>query len=127
MVVKEKLMDQYCINENYTIHEAMAAIDSSHTRCVLVLSDEQKVVGVVSQGDIVRALVAGTSLYANISNIMNRSFIYLQEPNIDKALKVVLKKHISLLPILDDEYHLIDVITVNDIFSYLSDNWGKDE
>ncbi len=42
----------------------------------------------------------------------------MSEKNIEKAYKIF-KKRITLVPIINKEFKLTDVITIDDIFSYL--------
>ena len=48
--------------------------------------DSDKVIGVVSQGDILRALSAGQNLYTPVNQIIRNSFLHLYEKDLEKAL-----------------------------------------
>ncbi|MDD2972497.1 MAG: CBS domain-containing protein [Lachnospiraceae bacterium] len=112
-------MEKYCVSENYTIKEVLAQFESANDRVAIVLNGNKKVVGVVSQGDIIRALSAGMSIYEKVSQIIQSSFLHLYEKNMEKAYEIFKKKKISLLPIIDKNGYLSDVITNSDIYIYL--------
>lgn len=111
-------MDKYCVNKEYTIKETIDKIDATHDRAALVVNNDNKVIGIVSQGDIIRALSAGKSLYARIDSIIQNSFLYLSRRDMKKACDIFKKKKITLLPIIDNEYNLVDVVTLEDIYNY---------
>lgn len=112
-------LSKYCISENYNIVEAIAAIENCKERNILVLNESSKLVGVLSQGDILKAILKGIDMYANVTQIYSKSFIYLNERNIAKAIKIVKNKNINLIPVIDDNFEIIDVITINDILIHL--------
>lgn len=112
---------KYCVYENYTIKEVLERFESSNDRVAIVVNDSDKVIGVVSQGDILRALSAGQSLFVQVSQIIRGSFLHLYEKNLEEAYQIFKKKKISLLPVIDRENQLTDVITLGDIFDYLEE------
>lgn len=112
-------MNKYCVLKSYTIKETIDKIDSAHDRVALVLNDEEKIIGVVSQGDIIRALSSGKNLYSRIDGIIQSSFLYLNERNMEKAYSIFRKKKITLLPIVNDDFKLKSVVTLSDIYDYL--------
>ena len=65
-------MEQYVIRESYTLREAMESFEENHERVILVENEKGKLIGTVSQGDIIRALVAGINLYAQVKQIVKR-------------------------------------------------------
>lgn len=112
---------KYCISENYTIYEAIAIIEQSKERNVFVVNVQNKIIGVLSQGDVLKAILDGVGMHVKITKIYNKSFIYLKEKDIDKALKFVKNKNISLVPVINDYFELIDIITINDMINYLEE------
>lgn len=112
-------MEKHCIHLDYTIKETIERINSNNNRIAIVLNENNKVVGVISQGDIIRALSGGTGLYARIDCIVKPNFIYLKKKDLPEAYKYFKKYKITLLPVLDEEFHLVDVITLDDVFEYL--------
>jgi CBS domain-containing protein len=115
----KKNIAQYCIPESATIIDAIERIDQNNMRTIFVLNDCGKVVGVVSQGDILRAIMHGSSLYIPISQIMTTSFAFLLNKDIPKAVKIFKTKYFSLIPILSKTSKLADVILFTDLISIL--------
>lgn len=114
-------MNKYCIHQNYTLKETIERIDAGQDRVAIVLNDADKVIGVVSQGDIIRALCAGKNIFARVDSIIRTSFLYLTNCDYEDAYKLFKKKKITLLPIIDSNYSLKSVITLEDIFNYLEE------
>lgn len=112
-------LDRYCVGEQYTIKEVLEQFESYNNRVAIVTSESNKVIGVVSQGDILRALSAGRNLYTPVNQIIRSSYLHLYEKDMDKAYPIFKKKQISLLPIIDHNNELIDFITIEDIYEYL--------
>lgn len=114
-------MTKYCVGLDYTIKEAIECVDANKERVVLVLDKESKVIGVLSQGDIIRALSAGKTLYTRVEAIIRPSFLYMNDRNMDEAYRFFKKMRITLMPIVDEEFKLKDIIRVDDIYNYLEE------
>lgn len=112
-------LDRYCVGERYTIKEVLEQFESYNNRVAIVTTASNKVIGVVSQGDILRALSAGRNLYTPVNQIIRNSFLHLYEKDLEKAYPIFKKKQISLLPIINHRNELIDFITIDDIYEYL--------
>ncbi len=119
LLMEDEIMDKYCIGLDYTIKEAIERIDANKNRVVIVINNDFKVVGVVSQGDIIRALCSGKNLYTRVGAIIRSNFFYMNEKDLGKAYELFKKIKITLMPIVDDSFHLIDVITMDDIYKYM--------
>jgi CBS domain-containing protein len=102
-------LDKYKINHDSLIEQAIEMIEVNHARCVIVVSQFNKVVGVISEGDVLRALLKGVNLKSSVRNILNPSFKYLLEKDDEKIL-MLFRKGITLIPILNDQNELVDVV-----------------
>lgn len=67
------------IEENLTIKDAMALIDKNSQNVVFVVDRNNKMVGIVTDGDLRRALLAGSELDNRLSLIMNKNYQWLPE------------------------------------------------
>lgn len=114
-------LSKYVVYDSFTIQEVIETFKNNSERVTIVLNSNDKVIGVISQGDIISALNEGINVYSNCSQIINSSFFYLNEKDLKKAYKVFKDKQISLLPIVNDSFQVIDIITIRDIFNYLED------
>ena len=112
-------MNKYCVGSSYTIRDVMEAFEHNGSRVAVIVNEEEKVIGVVSQGDIIRALVSGISLYATVDEIMMPSFLYLNARDLAAAYPMFKKKKVTLVPVVDGQFKLLSVITMDDIFAYL--------
>ena len=113
------MLEKYCVNENYTIKEVLEQFENSNDRVAVVVNNSGKVIGVVSQGDILRALSAGTDLYVQINQIIRNSFLHLYSRDLQEAYAIFRKKKITLLPVISYDNELICVISLVDIFEFL--------
>jgi len=93
-----------------TIKEALEVIDKGAMRIAIVLDEDEKVVGTLSDGDIRRGLLDGLSLNSSIENL------YFKEPtlaNINDSKEVIiqkaLRKQIYQIPVVDDDGRLVKV------------------
>jgi CBS domain-containing protein len=96
-----------------------------------------KVVGIVTLGDIRGAEPSqATSLSVwevnhllaklKVSEIMTRNPATIQETaNIGEAAQLMLEKKFSGLPVVDEQSHLVGIITESDIFRLVAREWSK--
>jgi putative CBS domain protein len=109
----------YCIDENSTIKDVIEKFENNKERVVFVVNDIKKIIGVVSQGDIIRFLANSGEIYSDVTKIMTSSFFYLSDYNLNRAYEVFRRKKITALPVVDDDFKLIDIITLDNIYKFL--------
>lgn len=121
-----KNYEVFCVSEDETVREVMETFENNNERVAIVRGSTGKVIGVVSQGDIIRALTAGMDINCRVQQIIRSSFLYARERNFEKIYKIFKTKKITLLPIVDSDFQLTGVVTLDDIFQYLEEK-GKTE
>jgi CBS domain-containing protein len=109
-------LDDFWIRDSATMEDAIALIQKNNSRCVVVVGVQQKVVGVFSEGDVLRAILAGTDVHTPLRAIIRPSFRYLHERDIAAARKMFLGG-ITLVPLLDADFRLLGVLTLKDVFT----------
>ena len=106
-------------SQNESLEALLKKVDSAGTQMGFVLDNAQKLVGIVSDGDVRRALLRGENLTTPIENVMNRnpktSHVNLSRSDLIAILE---KNSIQHLPILNDHGVLVDVITKSDLNSF---------
>lgn len=115
-----KKLENYCVNGRQTIKEAISIIQNNFSRCVIVLNDYQKVVGVFSEGDVLRAILEDIDIHTILEKVISPSFHYLNKRDILKAYELVKKYGITLIPIVDNDFNLKSVITMFDVMDHLA-------
>ena len=109
----------YCVTPTYTIREALNQIEENRSRGVFVIGNGDRVEGFLSQGDIIRALCVGADIYSSIRHFSSQSFLYLKDRDMDKAFGLLKERGMTLFPVVDDDFKLIDVITLFDVMEYI--------
>jgi CBS domain-containing protein len=108
-------LEKFTISETQLIEQAIELIEMNHSRCVIVVNNNGKVVGVLSEGDVLRAILKGVSIKSPIKNIMVTNFKYLFE-NDDVKIMEWFKKGITLIPILTKSNELKNLIVFTQYF-----------
>ena len=109
-----KKFKNYVISQNSTLIIACDSISKNKSRCVLI-EDKKKIIGIVSEGDIIRAFLMGADINSSLKDYINLSFIFFATKDLNKAKSIFKKKKITLIPILNKKMKIIDLITLNEI------------
>jgi CBS domain-containing protein len=107
-------LEEYCVSEDATMRDAITVIQRNASRCAVVRAAAGKVIGVFSEGDVLRALLRGSDIHAPLRNLLRPSFIYLRERNLEEAREHI-RRGLSLVPVVDAEFRLQDVLTLQDV------------
>lgn len=102
------------INQNATILDALTKINAlpPNPLVLFVVDEDNRMVGSLTDGDIRRALISGVALNEKTSLVMHRDFRYIEKKDVDNVLliKEFKTKKITLIPVLDDESHIVETI-----------------
>ena len=108
------MISEHIINQDKTILDALNAINAiaKNEALTLFVTDENNVmVGTLTDGDIRRSLVKGIALDTKISSIVHYNYSFLKSANYDVSqIHIARDKGIKLLPILDEDKRIIDVV-----------------
>ena len=106
------------VTPQYKIIDVIKKIDET-ARKILLVVDEDRLVGVVTDGDIRRWILKNGDLQMCVSEIMNRNPICLTIENESKAPTVMKKKAVEAIPIVDETNNILKVIFWSDIYGKL--------
>lgn len=106
--------ERYIIHQSDTLLSALKQINSlaDHPLVLFVIDEDDRMVGTLTDGDSRRALIGGASLNDPIINIMHRNFNALTD-GVDydvRHLHEQKHKRMHLVPILDSNQHIVDII-----------------
>jgi len=107
-------MKNHFISQNITLLEALERINAlaPEPLVLFVLDTDQRMVGTLTDGDSRRALIAGASVNDNVEKVMHRNFNYMKVEEIDDVKEIKRQKEMkmSLVPVLDKEHHIVEVV-----------------
>lgn len=103
------------INKEISIRDAIEKLDKSTKRIALVMEDD-KLIGVVTDGDIRRWILKNGDVSSNVELIMNNSPIVLTSDNIQHANEIMMSKHIEAIPIVNENNEVVDIVFWNDLY-----------
>jgi len=106
-------MDEYIVNIDSKINDAIEIIHFNKTRCCIVVNSDSKVIGVISQGDVLRSLLKGVDIKSPIKTIINMSFKYINQIN-DNEILSLFKLGITLIPVVDKNLKLVDAVNTRE-------------
>ncbi|MCR4903428.1 MAG: nucleotidyltransferase family protein [Butyrivibrio sp.] len=114
------------IQRNTTIIEAVKRMDATSRKLLLVIEKED-FLGVISIGDIQRAIIKGVDLNNPISDIIRDKFTVASVHDDKKVIANNMKERKNeVMPILDDQKKLVDVIFWEDLFEEKNQKKGGD-
>ena len=111
-------MKEFLIQKNCTIIEALKQISKSGEKSLIVVNSNEKFLGILSDGDLRRAILNKKKLTESISKIYNSNSFYLIENNynLENVKKRALKQKIYFIPIINNNEKVINLLTQRFIF-----------
>ena len=90
------------ITENQSIRNALERINRSGLKSIIVVSNKNKFKGIITDGDVRRAILKKINLNDKVKKIYNRNpiFVYDNHYNNEKIKKIFLSKKIDLIPVI---------------------------
>jgi arabinose-5-phosphate isomerase len=107
-------IDEYTIGIGQRIVDAIEQIERNQARTVIVV-DGERAVGVLSEGDVMRALLKGIDVHAPLTDVVRYDFRYLVEEDWNLALDLMRRHGITLLAIVDERSHLVGAVSLQDV------------
>ena len=104
-----KNLKKYIVEYNETLSFISEKILINNSRTVFV-EKNLKIIGVITEGDILRAIVRNDLLNITASDIMNKSFKFLENTDKNLSKKIFKKFKITAIPILDKKMKIKDVV-----------------
>ena len=97
--LKKELCNKFIIYDNANIREAIGAIENGGIRIALVLNQQHKLIGTISDGDIRRGLLKGLQLESSLESIVQTNFISASLQTKQKEIIKLMKENvISQIP-----------------------------
>jgi dTDP-glucose pyrophosphorylase len=98
------------VYENTSIKNSLTIIDEGTMRMAIVVDESNKLLGILNDGDIRRALLEGYSLEDSIEKIYNKTpLICNMNDSKNMIIQKAIKRKVYQIPIVDNDNRLIDV------------------
>ena len=121
------MKENITISEITSIKQAMKLLNKTGENCLLVVDENKKLLGTVTDGDLRRSILKGVNYHSTIQESYNRNpFVLESDKFSDKeAGKIMTRNKVDLLPILDSKEKIMDYITWEQLFGNKSGKSGQ--
>jgi len=122
MLVKDAMnKDVKTIGENDNVRNAAERMVNNRIGSLVVLSQSGELLGLLTERDILRDVVARgeSSDEIKVGEVMTKNIIVISpEATLEDAANVMTENRIKKLPVVDQEGHLIGIVTASDLIAY---------
>lgn len=109
-----------------TISEAVNRIFAAHKRVILVVDEETRLLGLMSDSDIRHAIVNNVDFQRPVSDVMiRRPITVLADTSDQEVLRVMEQTHCFQIPILDAERKVVGIHIINELLGMRTANHSR--
>lgn len=108
-----------------TLHDAIARIDNSGLQIAVVLHEDGTLAGILSDGDVRRAILRNCDMSTPVENIMNRNptTASVSTPK-SEIMALMRRKALHHIPLLDENLRMVDLATLDGLTGIVErPNW----
>lgn len=102
------------VSKEKSILEVIKAINELASKFAMVVDDDERLVGIVTDGDIRRGFLNGHDAQEPIKNIMNSSPVVVKEGLSREAMLELVNEKYAQIPVLDDNGRVKGIMTFKD-------------
>ena len=107
------------INCGATLQSAIVEMCKKELSLVNVVDEENRLVGIMTDGDLRRLLQKGVDIYGlNVDDVMTKSPKYIRENFMAvEALKIMNEKNITAMPVINSDDKVVGTIRIQEILN----------
>jgi dTDP-glucose pyrophosphorylase/predicted transcriptional regulator len=107
---------QSLLNHKKDMKSAITNLESGQSRIVMVIDDNERLVGTVTDGDIRRAILCNLSMESKVTEFMNSSPTSVDlDMEKESILKIMKSKEIMQIPIVDKDKKVVGLETFDQL------------
>jgi dTDP-glucose pyrophosphorylase len=111
-----KNIENIKLNINSTIKEALQIIDNGKMQIALIVDENNKLLGTLTDGDIRRGLLRGLNLNSSIQSIISKTpTISRISDTKEEILKIALSKKLHQIPIVDESGKIVGIQEIEEL------------
>lgn len=105
------------VNPEMSLGESMKQLDKGAMQILIVVDEQNRILGVVTDGDIRRAIIKSTDFNVPVKTVMNANPIFLTSPvNKKKALALMQERSINRIPVVNKQKQVVGIILREELF-----------
>jgi CBS domain-containing protein len=116
-LIRKKGAEIWSIQRNETAYDAMKLMTEKDAGALLVMGDENKIAGIISERDCVRKVdVAGkSSRETRVASIMTEKVMYVEGSQpLEEVMALMIDRNIRHMPVMDGS-KLLGIISMRDV------------
>ena len=111
-------LHELCLAPATPVLEAMRIIDCGAAQVALVVDEQQRLLGTLTDGDIRRGLLHGASLETPVEQLMNRQFRFVRSGEDQAAVLEMMRREVlRQIPMLDAEGRVMQLLLLQELLS----------
>ncbi|WP_108063715.1 nucleotidyltransferase family protein [Poseidonibacter lekithochrous] len=111
-----KNIDNIKLKINSTIHDALTIIDNGKLKLAVIVDKNEKLIGIITDGDIRRGLLNGLNLNSSIETIIFKTPTVAKITDTkEDILTLALSKKLHQIPILDNDDRIIGIQEIDEL------------
>jgi perosamine synthetase len=108
-------INELTLRETQNLKEALLKVDKNAKGFCFVIDEDQILIGLLTDGDIRRAVLNNISLDAPTSSVMNRNFFSLPFDSDNITILKHISDKIKIIPLLDTKGRIVDYATIKKV------------
>jgi len=115
------MINKFTLNIESSVRSALKKIDSNGIGLIIIIDNQNRVYGTLSDGDIRRFIIDGGNINDSVKKCMNKNFVKGSSIKEREELLKKLDRGISAIPIIDSNGILVEIVT-REYFPISNDN-----
>ncbi len=106
-------MKDLFIKSESSIKDALKQLSKSGEKCLIVIDDEEKFLGTLSDGDVRKAILNRKNIKEPIQRIFNKQSTFLQKDQYSKQIvkDIFIKNKFDLIPVVNNSGKIVEILT----------------
>lgn len=123
-ILAQKSSQVYTINPHSLVTEALQMLEAKHIGALLVLDEEQKIQGIISERDILHLFADAKRSVQDmrVQDIMtpaSRLIVGDKDDEVEYVMNIMTNNRVRHLPIIDEKGTLVGLISIGDVIKVL--------
>ena len=106
------------LTRDSSIKDAIINLSSSSMQIILVVDENNMLLGVVNDGDIRRGILKGVNVDESINEVINTNPIVVEEDaTLDSVIQIMSSQHFVAVPVVDKNKHVLGLYLISDLIT----------